>query len=266
MGKETRTAIYDRDTGIEAFRFSGFMRPFPPHFHRYYVIGLIQNGKRKLICHGNGYTAEEGDMLIFNPGDVHGCSSLGSSALEYISVNIKAETMKRISGIGSPRFSRTVVKNGTLQQGMLSLITAIEEERDALEKEEALTIVVSELLDGYSGLENPKRNEYSRKIDDACGYIEKNYGKRLTLALLSDISALSVSTFLRAFAKEKGVTPHVYIENVRIRKASALLASGIRPGEAALMTGFSDQSHFTNVFSRYIGLTPGTYFRMFKER
>ena len=66
------------------------------------------------------------------------------------------------------------------------------------------------------------------------------------------------------FAKEKGITPHIYIENVRIRKASSLLASGIRPSDAAIMAGFSDQSHFTNVFSRYIGLTPGTYFGIFR--
>ena len=31
------------------------------------------------------------------------------------------------------------------------------------------------------------------------------------------------------------------------------------PVEAALRTGFSDQSHFTNYFNRYIGLAPGAY-------
>ena len=35
------------------------------------------------------------------------------------------------------------------------------------------------------------------------------------------------------------------------------------PMEAALLTGFSDQSHFTNYFSRFIGLTPGSYREIF---
>ena len=33
--------------------------------------------------------------------------------------------------------------------------------------------------------------------------------------------------------------------------------------DAAMQTGFSDQSHFTGCFSRLIGLTPGAYRAMF---
>ena len=31
-------------------------------------------------------------------------------------------------------------------------------------------------------------------------------------------------------------------------------------------TGFSDQSHFTNYFSRFIGLAPGVYRDIFSDR
>ena len=37
-----------------------------------------------------------------------------------------------------------------------------------------------------------------------------------------------------------------------------------RDAEAALLTGFSDQSHFTNYFKRFIGLAPGVYREMFE--
>lgn len=33
-----------------------------------------------------------------------------------------------------------------------------------------------------------------------------------------------------------------------------------------LQPGFSDQSHFTNYFSRFIGLTPGAYREIFLHR
>lgn len=36
----------------------------------------------------------------------------------------------------------------------------------------------------------------------------------------------------------------------------------IRPGDI-LLTGFADQSHFTNSFSRFIGLAPGVYREIF---
>ena len=42
-----------------------------------------------------------------------------------------------------------------------------------------------------------------------------------------------------------------------------MLEQGVAPIEAALQTGFSDQSHFTNYFNRFIGLAPGVYREIF---
>jgi len=36
--------------------------------------------------------------------------------------------------------------------------------------------------------------------------------------------------------------------------------------EAAIRTGFSDQSHFTNYFNQFIGLAPGAYREIFSEK
>ena len=77
------------------------------------------------------------------------------------------------------------------------------------------------------------------------------------------LEGLSKSTVLRAFTKSKGVTPYSYLQNIRIGEAKKLLEQGLPPVEAALQTGFSDQSHFTNYFNRYIGLAPGVYREIF---
>ena len=77
------------------------------------------------------------------------------------------------------------------------------------------------------------------------------------------LEGLSKSTLLRAFTKSKGVTPYSYLKNIRIGEAKKLLEQGLPPVEAALQTGFSDQSHFTNYFNRYIGLAPGVYREIF---
>ena len=77
---------------------------------------------------------------------------------------------------------------------------------------------------------------------------------------------MSKSALLRAFAREKGVTPYRYLENLRVGAAKRLLEQGVPPAEAALRTGFSDQSHFTNYFSRFIGLAPGAYREMFLDK
>ena len=68
MKKEVRTVVYDDELNIEAYRFEGVVQPFPNHFHEnYYVIGIIENGTRLLVCKNTEYTVARGDILIFNP-------------------------------------------------------------------------------------------------------------------------------------------------------------------------------------------------------
>ena len=55
MKKEKRTAVYDDKLKIEAFMFEGIFQPFPNHFHEYYVLGFIENGKRCLSCKNKEY-------------------------------------------------------------------------------------------------------------------------------------------------------------------------------------------------------------------
>ena len=48
-------------------------------------------------------------------------------------------------------------------------------------------------------------------------------------------------------------------------RARHLLERGLSPAETALAAGFADQSHFTNYFTAYTGLTPGAYRALFRE-
>ena len=97
------------------------------------------------------------------------------------------------------------------------------------------------------------------EIDKACAFMEAHYAGHISLEQICRHTGLSRSTLLRAFAKAKGVTPYCYLENIRVGAAKKLLEQGAAPVEAAIQTGFSDQSHFTNYFSRFIGIAPGVY-------
>ena len=51
-----------------------------------------------------------------------------------------------------------------------------------------------------------------------------------------------------------------YVQKLRINYASKLLLDKEIPlCEIAYSTGFSDQSHFTRIFKRYVGITPGAF-------
>lgn len=48
MKSTARKIVYDEILKIEAFHLKEIFQPFPNHFHEYYVIGLIEKGKRKI--------------------------------------------------------------------------------------------------------------------------------------------------------------------------------------------------------------------------
>ena len=83
MKKETRTAVYDEELRIEAYRFEGIVQPFPNHFHGHYVIGFVEAGQRVLFCRDREYALEKGSILLFNPGDSHACLQSGGETFVY---------------------------------------------------------------------------------------------------------------------------------------------------------------------------------------
>lgn len=66
--------------------------------------------------------------------------------------------------------------------------------------------------------------------------------------------------FCRSFKQSTGITPHRYVLQRRMELAKRLLeqSSGYL-AEIARQVGFADQSQFTRVFHRIVGMTPSEY-------
>lgn len=91
-------------------------------------------------------------------------------------------------------------------------------------------------------------------------YMEANLDQDLTLSELASVACLSPYHFSRSFKKAMGVGPQRYTVQRRIERAKRLLRWGpdTLAGVAAA-AGFADQSHFTNIFRRETGVTPGRF-------
>ena len=270
MKKETRTVAYDDGLHIEAYRFRGISQSFPNHFHEYYVIGLMEGGERTLSCKNREYAIKKGDVLLFNPGDSHACTQSGG-ALDYRGLNISREVMLDLAEEatgrwGLPEFSRCAVSDKEAACLLRPLHELMIEGSRESEREEKLLLLLSLLLRKYGGPLESGVPAFQDEIERVCTYMERHCAEKISLDELCRRVGLSKSALLRAFVRVKGVTPYRYLESIRISKARRLLERGVPPAEAALRTGFSDQSHFTNYFSRFIGLTPGAYRALFQDK
>lgn len=270
MKKEVRTAVRDDALHIEAYRFEGIVQPFPNHFHEYYVIGFMEAGERVLSCKNQEHTIKRGDILLFNPGDSHACVQSDGGTLDYRGFNIAKEVMldlaEEVTGRRElPGFSRNVLADEEAACCLRPLHEMVMQDTGGFGKEEGLLFLISLLIQKYGQPFDRCVPECREEIEKACAFMEQHCAERICLDQICRCAGLSKSTLLRAFAKSKGVTPYSYLENIRIGRARQLLEQGVPPVEAALQTGFSDQSHFTNYFNRFIGLAPGLYRDIFKS-
>ena len=271
MEQETRTVKYDPELKIEAYSFKGIMQKFPNHFHDYYVIGFIESGERCLSCKNRKYTVEPGDLLLFNPRDNHTCEQIDGRTLDYRCINVHPETMSKaafeITGKEYlPYFAPPVVFHSELVPLLRELHMIIMEEERGFRKEEIFFFLLEQLIKEFSeeGIE-PSLAEENRETRIICNFLEENYMKNITLDELSELTGLSKYYLLRSFTKQKGISPYRYLETIRIDRAKKLLEKGVLPIEAALQTGFTDQSHFSNFFKKFIGLTPKQYMNIFTD-
>lgn len=271
MKKEKRTVVYDDELRIEAYCFEGIVQPFPNHFHEYYVIGFVEGGKRVLTCRNKEYLLDKGSIVLFNPKDNHACVQSSEETFDYrgfhISQTVMLDLAEEVTGKRElPGFSRNVIYDEEIICYLQPLHEMIMNGRSDFGEEETLLFLIASLIQNYG---QPFENcipECRQEIEKACEFIEDHFTERIHLDQICHYAGLSKSTLLRAFTKSKGVTPYCYLENIRINEAKRLLGEGVAPLDAALRTGFSDQSHFTNYFSRFIGLAPAVYREIFCGR
>lgn len=256
---------------MEAYHFQGIMQKFPNHFHEYYVIGFIEKGRRFLSCRNREYTIEPGDLLLFNPRDNHRCEQIDGQTLDYRCINIQPEIMSQavfeITGKESlPYFAPQVIFHSELVSILRDLHQIIMEDETDFRKEEIFFFLLEQLMEEYTGQAMPSEpSEQSTKAKAICEFLETHYKDNITLDDLCNLTGLSKYYLLRSFTKQKGISPYSYLETIRIDHAKKMLEQGMLPIDVAFHTGFNDQSHFTNFFKKFIGLTPKQYMNIFKN-
>ena len=178
MKKETKTAVYDDELRIEAYRFEGIIQPFPSHFHEYYVIGFVEKGERVLSCRAREYVIEEGSIVLFNPGDSHACVQSDGGTFDYRGFNISKEIMldltEEVTGKRElPGFSKNVIHDEEAGCYLRPLHEMVMRGDGGFWKEEALLFLLSLLIQNYGQPFESCIPECRQEIEKACEYMEQ---------------------------------------------------------------------------------------------
>lgn len=230
-----------------------FAQPFAAHSHDHYVIGLIEEGNRKLRCNEKEFDVCAGDIIVFNPGDVHACEQSDGGILTYNSIAIDADLLDGATLIGPKiRNPETVALFGDITQAITS------------SDESAIGKSVLRLCESLS---TKKDIDLKHHLNDeaACHVLAHFYGHLSdpeTLEELASREGLSVYALIRAYRNRFSITPMRHLASLRVECACRLLAKGVEPATIAAEVGFADQAHLTRSFKQRIGITPAAYQKM----
>lgn len=103
-------------------------------------------------------------------------------------------------------------------------------------------------------------------VKRAIGHIHSKYQSELSLDGICSLVGLSKFYFSREFRRITGYSIANYISLTRLEKAKLLLTeSDSSVSEIATACGFYDQSYFTRIFKKKIGITPTEYRRSYSK-
>jgi AraC-like DNA-binding protein len=258
---------------VEALHARFVAHRYPRHMHDYYVVGLIESGTQTYWYRGARYFTQAGQIFFVNPEEMHTGEPASPCGYTYRTLYLRAKDLAQLAEDVRgraliPHFTQAVVDDPTLAQLLGAFHRAIANDPGTLESEVLLLKALERLVAAHTeprvvqkhlGRERPG-------VRRARDFLEEHFAQRVSLADLANIAALSLHHLARAFEREVGLPPHLYLEGIRIRHVRELLAGGVSPAQAALLAGYSDQSHLTRRFKRFMGIPPGAYVRERKIR
>ena len=97
-------------------------------------------------------------------------------------------------------------------------------------------------------------------MEKAKAYISENYSQLLSVKEVAEHVHLNPEYFTRLFKKETGKNIKNYIVDCKMTLAKDLLATSNLPvSMVALEVGYTNFSHFTQIFKKIENMTPSEY-------
>jgi AraC family transcriptional regulator len=227
-------------------------RDVEPHVHARPYFALLVSGSYSETL--GDFTLEyEPFSFAFHPAGIVHSDRMGD-ATTLFAMELSPEWETRVgTHFDTSDWQLQLQRGEAAWLGARLLNSFLNDQLDVLE----VDAIVSEMI-GIA-LQVVDRERASRAwVRDVEALLQDEYGRRITLAELSETTRLHPSSLARGFRLETGVTIGDYLNRIRVQHACRLIAQHNMPlAEIADACGFADQSHMTRVFKSITGIAPG---------
>lgn len=221
---------------------NNLVHEYPWHFHaEHWIIGMVFFGSVILRTRIENREFGQNDFFIVPPGVAHSLKVNAGARLVTICLNTEERQNKNVTDFINALHHtlHDLMLDYAFSNSHIERLQSLVKQLAAEETQTLLTPAIHAMAQRLQ--ENPEAEYTLDKMAAAAGYSRWH--------------------FIRLFQKELGLTPHAYLILCRLRRLRFMLRGDVSAVEAALSTGFYDQSHMHRVFKLHHRLTP----RQFRE-
>jgi AraC-like DNA-binding protein len=235
---------------------------FPFHIHESFSLGIVEKGQRVIkLKSGEEIVISAQECFVLNPNQPHCCMTGKGENHDYWVISIAPtliyDVYKKITGQGEgcvAYFPNVRITAPAIYRGFSAWIKKQAFNKTVIDDK---FIKLLKALVASHAVSSERCNPIQHSIvKDACDYIGTNLNRVIKLNEIAARTHMSPFYLNRIFREEIGVPPYTYLLQTRIKKSIDLLMKTDSITEAAFCLGFSDQSHFTRLFKKDVGITP----------
>lgn len=226
---------------------------------------LVSQGAGIYMIDGRRYTAQKGNLIIYNSRTVH--DEFGGSGSNLVTYCIAIGGL-RIDGLPADH----LLPDGYCPvQPLRQHFAEVQSLFDAIEKEAKshaeianyLTMALITKLAAFLREEGLQEEQQTPTLAaKARAFIDKNYKEAIRLGDIATATHTNAYYLSHLFKAEIGLSPMKYVILRRIGEAQNLLINtDMTITQIAAQVGYNNSNYFQNVFKGALDMTPGEYRR-----
>lgn len=271
--------------GIE--RVEAFFRgaAYGVHRHDSYAIGVTMAGVQTFRYRSALRHSVAGHAVVLHPDEPHDGQAGTDAGFHYRIAYVAPDLLQEVlGGAPLPFIDGGVSSDRRLVRAARALLADFDGAADGLAQQDALFDLAGALRQAAPSV--PGRSPASVRggdfravrlardyiLDTLHGVLPHRLGHcpagrpaLLTLDELARVSGRDRWSLSRDFRLYLGTSPHRYVTMRRLALARTMLVLGRPLAEAALHSGFADQSHLTRHFVAAFGMAPGRWLRLYSR-
>jgi len=237
------------------------------HYHYSWELGICQQGSGIFYIGSRVFRYAAGDVSIIAPEVIHIAQSDAEaiSGWQFVDIDLHA-VLSQLSpdyeSFSENNYSGIV--HPSQNERFAAIIMEILNEL-RFPRPNSAELIRLKAADFAIQLQRLTDNPTSRfilpdnlnEISPAVLYIVNHYSETMTVKLLADMCAMSVSSFRRSFEQTMHTSPFEYLYHIRIQTATNLLKTTTLPvTEISMRVGYKTLSSFNRHFKRIMKTSP----------